>query len=314
MVVITTFWRVEIFCNAEFNWMRDTNLITSGIWIRWTQAMARKRDLSHGNFQQVDALDRANASEDRHFVAALARGLKVLACFRKGETLLGNHEIATRCNLPRSTVSRLTYTLTRLGYLHYVEAEAKYRLGTAVMALGTTMLSGLDIRRIARPYMQELADFSSASVGLGTRDHRSIIYVENCDGPKGPVLPVEVGTRIGIATSAIGRAVLATSDRKEREAILADIRDLDQIAWPTIKAAIENAIDDHNAIGCCSSFSDWQAGVNAIATGFRPGGGLPPMAINVAGPETLLSPDFLLNEVRPRLIVIARHLEGAMDA
>ena len=32
--------------------------------------------------------------EDRHFVTALARGLDVLGCFRSGDKLLGNIDIA----------------------------------------------------------------------------------------------------------------------------------------------------------------------------------------------------------------------------
>ncbi|MFC7607994.1 helix-turn-helix domain-containing protein [Teichococcus aestuarii] len=91
------------------------------------------------------------AGQDRDFVTALARGLEVLGCFRRGESLLGNQEIAARCGLPRSTVSRLTHTLTQLGYLHYVPELGRYRLGTAVLALGSAMLGGLDIRRVARP-------------------------------------------------------------------------------------------------------------------------------------------------------------------
>ena len=60
------------------------------------------------------------AKEDRHFVTALARGLAVLACFGPGRTSLANHDIAEACGLPRSTVSRLTYTLTKLGYLQHM--------------------------------------------------------------------------------------------------------------------------------------------------------------------------------------------------
>ena len=118
--------------------------------------------------------------EDRHFVTALARGLDVLACFRSGDKVLGNQEIAQRCKLPKSTVSRLTYTLTRQGYLIHIEEIGKYRLGTATLSLGSTMLVRLDVRQIARPLMQELADFATAEVSLGTRDRFSMIYVENC--------------------------------------------------------------------------------------------------------------------------------------
>ena len=98
------------------------------------------------------------AKEDRHFVTALARGLEVLSCFRSGDKALGNQEIAQRCRLPKSTVSRLTSTLTKLGYLIQVEESGKYRLGTATLSLGSAMLARLDVRQIARPMMQELAD------------------------------------------------------------------------------------------------------------------------------------------------------------
>ena len=91
-------------------------------------------------------------ADDRRFVTALARGLEVLSCFRSGEKLLGNQDIAMRCGLPKSTVSRLTATLTALGYLLHVPQEGKYRLGTATLALGSAMLSGLDVRQLPVAY------------------------------------------------------------------------------------------------------------------------------------------------------------------
>ena len=65
------------------------------------------------------AADPPGQGNDRHFVTALARGLQVLRCFRSGEELLGNQQLAERCGLPKSTVTRLSYTPTRLGYLHH---------------------------------------------------------------------------------------------------------------------------------------------------------------------------------------------------
>ena len=69
-------------------------------------------------------------SEDRHFVTALARGLQVLSCFRASDKMLGNQELARRCGLPKSTISRLTYTLTKLGYLEHDPEVGRYRLGS----------------------------------------------------------------------------------------------------------------------------------------------------------------------------------------
>lgn len=250
--------------------------------------------------------------EDRHFVTALARGLEVLACFRSGDKTLGNQEIAQRCKLPKSTVSRLTSTLTKLGYLIQVEESGKYRLGTATLSLGAAMLARLDVRQIARPLMQELADFSRATVSLGTRDRLSMIYIENCRSSAALTLSLDVGSRIPLATSAIGRAYLAIVPERERNEIMERVQELDEFAWIAIRDGIEKSMDEYRQLGVTCSFGDWQKDVNGIAVAFQPGGNLPAMAINCGGPSFNLTKDFLLNEVRPRLIDTVRKLESSL--
>ncbi len=247
------------------------------------------------------AATKSNAKEDRHFVTALARGLELLACFRSGDKLLGNQELAERSKLPKSTVSRLTYTLTKLGYLQYDDQIGKYRLGTATLALGSAMLSKLDIRQLARPMMLELAEFSHAMVSLGMRDRLSMIYVENCRSHAALTLSLDVGARIPIATTAMGRAYLAEISSSERNDILERVRELDEHAWPKLRDKVMRSIDEYQTLGCCTSFGDWQSDVNAIAIAFRPGENAAPLSINCGGPAFNLSPEFLLNEVKPRL-------------
>ncbi len=266
------------------------------------------------DMMQEDGIDipRSNAKDDRHFVTALARGLDVLSSFRSGDQLLGNQEIADACKLPRSTVARLTYTLTKLGYLHLVPSVGKYRLGTATLALGSAILSKLDVRQIARPLMQELADFSKGMVSLGIRDKLSMIYVENARSHSALTLSLDVGSRIPIGTTAMGRAYLAICPGTERLELMERIRELDELAWPRIEAGIRRSIDEFRERGCCSSFGEWQKDVNAIAVAFQPGEGLPLMSINVGGPAFNLAPEFLLDEVRPRLIEMVRLIMGRL--
>lgn len=261
------------------------------------------------NENDVVASTKPNIKEDRHFVTALARGLELLACFRSGDKLLGNQELAERSKLPKSTVSRLTYTLTKLGYLQYDEQLSKYRLGTATLALGSAMLSKLDIRQLARPMMLELANFSHAMVSLGMRDRLSMIYVENCRSQAALTLSLDVGARIPIATTAMGRAYLAVITPGERDEILERVREIDEVAWPNLRDKVLRSIDEYKELGCCTSFGDWQPDVNAIAIAFRPSEGASPLSINCGGPAFNLSPEFLLQEVRPRLLEIIRQLQ-----
>lgn len=252
------------------------------------------------------------AKPDRHFVTALARGLEVLSCFRSGDKQLGNQDIAQRCKLPKSTISRLTYTLTKLGYLHHIDDSGKYRLGASTLGLGSAMLARLDVRQIARPPMQELADYSHGMVSLGMRDKLAMIYVENCRSESALTLSLDVGSRIPLATTAMGRAYLAVIGEGERKDLLELVRARDEKAWPGIRAGIEKGLKQYREIGCCCSFGEWQKDVNAIAVAFQPGGGLPAMAISCGGPAFNLAPKFLMDEVRPRLIELVRRIEGSL--
>ena len=244
-------------------------------------------------------------------MTALARGLEVLACFRSGDVMLGNGELSERCGLPKSTVSRLSQTLARLGYLRYVDDVGKYRLGNSTLALGSAMLSALGIRLLARPMMQEVADFSQSVVALGVRVGLGIIYIEVCRNKAALTLSLDVGSRLPLATTAIGRAYLAIASDAEREDILRELRAEDEAAWPRCRRTIETALEQYRKTGCCGSFGEWQPDINGIAIGFHPGGGLPPMSLNCGGPSFSLSRAFLLGEVRPRLASVARRLEEA---
>lgn len=250
--------------------------------------------------------------EDRHFVTALARGLEVLTCFRHGEITLSNQELAHRCRLPKSTVSRLTMTLTKLGFLIHMEDSGRYRLGTACLALGSALLMRLDVRKIARPLMQELANTTGATVSLGVRDKLSMIYIENCRSSAAVNLTLEVGSRMPVATSAMGRAWLASIDATERQGVMDQMRESDPVAWPTVALGIEKALEDYRTLGVTCSFGDWNKDVNGISCTFAPGNGLPLMALNVGGASYNTKPEYLLEEVRPKLIAVVRAIVDAL--
>ena len=111
----------------------------------------------------------------------------------------------------------------------------------------------------------------------------------------------------------MGRAWLAAAPPAEREDALLRLRELDDGAWPRIAAGVARAREDAASLGICCSFGEWQDGVNAIATSFRPGGGLPMMVLNVGAPAFVCSTESLLDEARPALLALARSLDGVLD-
>ncbi len=249
-------------------------------------------------------------SKDRQFVTALARGLEVLRCFKPGDHQLGNQDIARRTGLPKPTVSRLTYTLTRLGYLSYSENLGKYQLGTAVLSLGYSLLTNMGILKLARPLMQELADYSQAAVSVGARDRLNMVYLETCRSNSTTfTLRLEVGSRIPIATTAMGRAFLCGLPKKDQDYLLDQIRKHNEVEWPKIKPGIERAFIDFEERGFCISHGEWRQDVNAVAVPMKSVAGSGPLAFNCGGPSFLLRRHMLEDDVGPRLVNLVRTLE-----
>lgn len=249
---------------------------------------------------------------DRQFVTALARGLELLRCFRPGERHLGNQELAARSGLPKATVSRLTYTLTRLGYLQYLDNLGKYAIDTGVLALGYAHLSGLDVRRQARPLMQELADLSQSSVSLGARDRLSMVYVENCQGPGPLTLRLDIGSRIPMASTAMGRAYLAALPAPERDLLLDQLRARDSDNWPALRTQLDKAFRQYQDHGYCLAVGEWQKDINAVGVPLIHPDGSGVVAFSCGGPAFVLRQHMLEDDLGPRLAHLVRTVEATL--
>jgi DNA-binding IclR family transcriptional regulator len=251
---------------------------------------------------------------DRKFVESLARGLEVLRAFTPTDSLLGNQELASRTRLPKATVSRLTYTLTQLGYLTHVERLSKYQLAPAALSLGYSALANMRIRQIARPFMQELANDTSATVALGTRDRLDVVYIEHCRSRTAPMLRLDLGSRIPLATTAMGRALIAALPEKERAWLTGHIARREGERWPRTRAGIERAVKDLATHGFVVSVGEWQHDIVAVGVPMRlPSEASASFAFNCGAPTFRLSRDRLENDVGPRLVNMVRNVEAALN-
>jgi DNA-binding IclR family transcriptional regulator len=253
---------------------------------------------------------RARAAEaDRKFVTALARGLEVLRAFTSTDGLLGNGELAERTGLPKPTVSRLTYTLTSLGYLRHVERLGKYQLAPAALALGYSALANMRIRQIARGSMQALADYAGASVALGTRDRLDLIYVEHCRSKRGVMLRLNLGSRIPIATTAMGRALIAGLPETERDWLMGYMKRQEGKRWPRVRAGIERAIGEVATRGFTLSIGEWERDINAVGVPLIASDGSGAFAFNCGAPAFQFTRERLESDIGPRLVNMVRNVE-----
>lgn len=249
------------------------------------------------------------ARDDRHFVTALARGLQLLNCFESAEERLGNQDLAERCRLPKSTVSRLAHTLVELGYLNRLPENGQFRLGVRTLGLAGRTLDRLDVIQVGVPLMRALVEQTGAAVSLGIRDDLSMLYIATCRGRNATHRSLDVGSRIPLVPTAMGRAYLGTLSTSARSQLERRLQSLDQSASRTTQESISEAVACYAREGCGASFEEWHAGVNAIAVIIKIGAGLPTIVMNAVGPAAAFSRNLLLNEIRPRLVEVSFGIE-----
>ena len=250
---------------------------------------------------------------DRNFVVALSRGLDVLRAFQPNDGLLGNQEIAARTNLPKPTVSRLTYTLTRLGYLTPVPRFEQYRLAPAVMALGYAALANLGVGRLSEPFRQELMRQTGGACAVGARDRHSMIYFGQARSELTVGVQLDVGSRIPIATTAMGRAYIWALPDDERAILLRELREHYGSRWPKLRDGIERASETIAKHGFAMSAGEWQEDVHAVGVALKLNDGTGPYAFNCGAPAFRFTEERLLNDIGPRLVAMVRNIESALS-
>lgn len=250
----------------------------------------------------------------RQFVNALARGLQVLAAFEPEDRTLGNQEIAERTGLPKPTVSRLTYTLTELGYLVLHRRLGRYSLAPAVLELGHAALAGSGIADHARPVMEELARLDHVAIALGVQSRTRVRYIDLVRRPEAVVLSLAPGSTLPILRSAMGRACLAAMAEDPRARLISELARIDPEEVEATRDALAREIARFREHGYTTSLGEWRPEIHAIATAMDPTGAGRPLLINMGGLAATLTRERIATEFAPALIAGARRIEAQMRA
>lgn len=252
------------------------------------------------------------AAQDRRYVTALARGMELLQCFRWGERWLFHQELTRRSRLPKATVSRLAFTLCALGYLVHDPARGAYALGPGGLTLGLRVLANDDVSSIARPVLEELAGASGAAVSLGVRHQLSMVYIAHARGHGRLSLSLDVGARLPIESTSMGRAFLCALPEYKRAEVHAQLQQKLGERWKPTQAALQRAAEQYRKGGFVTSVGEWDSDINAVGAAVDVGHGGEPYALNIGGPSTVLTRQRLLDELGPRLAAAALRIQQAI--
>jgi DNA-binding IclR family transcriptional regulator len=245
-------------------------------------------------------------------VRVLARGLVLLKAFSPRNQPLSNGELALLCGLPKATVSRITATLTRLGYLEYLPGPGQYRLGYGALALGFGVLSTLDLRVRARAHMQKFADQNDLLVVLAVRDQLSMVCQEVCRGRGALTIRVGVGSRLALPHSAMGRAWIASLPPPAYEALL---RELPPAFDPAaLQPHFDEAAAEIRSSGFCVTVSSLEPDVNSLGTLVDLPQAPGQYVLGCSVPAFRYPPERCRDEIGPRLLELRRTIQDDLAA
>ncbi|MCO5129008.1 MAG: IclR family transcriptional regulator [Xanthobacteraceae bacterium] len=255
----------------------------------------------------------ADLSGGNDVIQVVSRAFDVLRCFEGHETRLGNLEISNRCGLPRSTVSRLTHTLTRMGQLIYLPHDQKYRIGPSAVAMSTSMLRGWQVRDFIKDRLGDVADRIPGTVGFVIPDRFELVYLEYARSAAALGLHSGVGTRIAMGRTAAGHAYVAALDDASAEALVAEMaREHPQDAGalrPRMAANRGHFLEKGYVVTC----GLWSPHINGIATPIWSPQYQTYAVITIGVLSAMYDERRLHEEVAAPLRALARDIEGVLS-
>ncbi|MBW9104933.1 IclR family transcriptional regulator [Paraburkholderia phenoliruptrix] len=235
-------------------------------------------------------------------VTALARGLTVLRSVAAADAPLSNRELTEITGIPKPTVSRITATLVGTGFLFRLPDSERFVLTSSVLELSNGFLRNFDIRARARPFLIELAERTRLSVHLAVRDRLDMVVIDVIR-PRSAVLVsrLEVGARMSLSRTAIGRAYLAALDEADRATLLTGLQAAEGDDWGHVGGRLETALQETIERGFAVATGEWYDGLNAIALGFTGPSG-ERYAVNCGGSADQCPRDWLISRAGPDLL------------
>lgn len=185
----------------------------------WFHALVLPVMALSGIFAASAGPDRRGAKQN--LTRSVLKALDVLECLQATGGPLSPAELAARLGLSRPTAYRLLVTMAERGWVtRDLREPGKYRPGYRVLQLAGACLIDLDIRLVARPFMEQLSQTYDESVTLFILDESEVVFIDRVlnSHPLQSFLPL--GKRGCLHSKAVGKAILAYLPEERVEHII----------------------------------------------------------------------------------------------
>lgn len=137
------------------------------------------------------------------------RTVQILNAVSTAPTGLTLTALCSRLDLPKTTVFRMLRALVEHDFLRKDDVTKVYRLGPAILTLGANSLSHWDLRSIARPYLEQLAQATRETVCLNVLYKDKVICLDTIESDRSTSFVIRVGREMEFHCSASGKAIAA---------------------------------------------------------------------------------------------------------
>ena len=221
-------------------------------------------------------------------VQSLHRALDVLEGFAAVGGTASLSDVATACGLPLPTVHRLASTLADRGYLRRLP-DRRYCLGSRLVPLATVAHALLGER--AMPVLRVLAALTGESANLAVLTQGRAEYVSQAPGRHAMRIFSEVGNRVQLHCTGVGKALLAVVPPEQASRLIAAAElTAHTPATITDPAVLQVELDLIRGRGYALDEGEMEAGVRCVAVGLP---GPTPMAVSVSGPAARMTDDLI---------------------
>jgi IclR family acetate operon transcriptional repressor len=199
-------------------------------------------------------------------VQSVARSLRLLEALAASEDA-GLVELSDRTGLRPSTVHRLLATLVGCGWVVQDHRSSRYRLSHRVLGLVGGAGSRLGrLRTVARPHLVAVRDAVDETANLAVPERDTAVYVDQVESLRAVRMFTEIGRRVPLHASGVGKAMLAFLAPDELEAIL-ERAPFEPLTPRTLTegAALRGELERIRRQGYATDDEEYEEGVGCVA-------------------------------------------------
>jgi DNA-binding IclR family transcriptional regulator len=144
----------------------------------------------------------------RH-IQSVERAAAILRLLSGRTRGVGVVELAGELGLAKGTVHGLLRTLRAVGFVEQSPESGKYRLGAALLHMGSSYLDGNELRTRALNWSDVLAARTGEAVRIGTLHDAQVLIVHHVFRPDDTRQSLDVGSLLPAHATALGKVLLA---------------------------------------------------------------------------------------------------------